>query len=110
MGAAPPKAATNYHMVAIGSGAGGYTAANRAGQLGLKTACAEGAAVQVSATRSATATATATAATTGGLTPTASASTTPTSSATYSATGNGDSHHGSNCNPDTGRRQAEDLT
>ena len=44
MGAVPPKAATNYDVVAIGSGVGGYTAANRAGQLGLKTACAEGAA------------------------------------------------------------------
>ncbi len=29
----------------IGSGVSGYTAANRAGQLGLKTACVEGAAV-----------------------------------------------------------------
>ncbi|MGA3341149.1 MAG: dihydrolipoyl dehydrogenase [Methylocella sp.] len=45
MGAAPPKAATDYDVVVIGSGVGGYTAANRAGQLGLKTACVEGAAV-----------------------------------------------------------------
>ncbi|PZV40109.1 dihydrolipoyl dehydrogenase [Mesorhizobium kowhaii] len=45
MGAAPPNAATNYDLVVIGSGVGGYTAANRAGQLGLKTACVEGAAV-----------------------------------------------------------------
>jgi hypothetical protein len=45
MGAAPPKAATDYDVVVIGSGVGGYTAANRAGQLGQKTACVEGAAV-----------------------------------------------------------------
>jgi dihydrolipoamide dehydrogenase len=45
MGAAPPKAATDYDVVVIGSGVGGCTAANRAGQLGLKTACVEGAAV-----------------------------------------------------------------
>jgi len=45
MGAASPKAATDYDVVVIGSGVGGYTAANRAGQLGLKTACVEGAAV-----------------------------------------------------------------
>ncbi len=45
MGAAPPKAATDYDVVVIGSGVGGYTAANRAGQLGLKMACVEGAAV-----------------------------------------------------------------
>src|SRR5271163_3171338 len=31
-----------YDVVVIGSGVGGYTAANRAGQLGLKTACVEG--------------------------------------------------------------------
>ena len=40
MGAAPPKAATDYDVVVIGSGVGGYTATNRAGQLGLKTVCA----------------------------------------------------------------------
>jgi pyruvate/2-oxoglutarate dehydrogenase complex dihydrolipoamide dehydrogenase (E3) component len=45
MGAAPPKAATDHDVVVIGSGVGGYTAPNRAGQLGLKTACVEGAAV-----------------------------------------------------------------
>jgi len=45
MGAAPPKAATDYDAVVIGSGVGGYTTANRAGQLRLKTACVEGAAV-----------------------------------------------------------------
>jgi len=45
MGAAPPKAATDYDVVVIGSGVSGYTAANRAGQLGLKTACVEGAPV-----------------------------------------------------------------
>jgi len=45
MGAAPPKAATDYDVVVIGSRVSGYTAANRAGQLGLKTACVEGAAV-----------------------------------------------------------------
>jgi NADPH-dependent 2,4-dienoyl-CoA reductase/sulfur reductase-like enzyme len=32
----------NYDVVVIGSGVGGYTAAIRAGQLGLKTACIEG--------------------------------------------------------------------
>ena len=35
----------NYDVVVIGSGVGGYTAAIRAGQLGLKTACIEGARV-----------------------------------------------------------------
>src|SRR5258706_6341288 len=45
MGAPPPNIATNYDVVVIGGGVGGYTAANRAGQLGLKTACVEGAAV-----------------------------------------------------------------
>jgi pyruvate/2-oxoglutarate dehydrogenase complex dihydrolipoamide dehydrogenase (E3) component len=45
MGAAPPKAATDYDVMVIGSGVGGCTAANRAGQLGLKTACVEDAAV-----------------------------------------------------------------
>jgi dihydrolipoamide dehydrogenase len=37
--------ATDYDVVVIGSGVGGYTAAIRAGQLGLRTACVEGAAV-----------------------------------------------------------------
>jgi dihydrolipoamide dehydrogenase len=41
----PSKAAANYDVVVIGSGVGGYTAAIRAGQLGLKTACVEGAQV-----------------------------------------------------------------
>jgi dihydrolipoamide dehydrogenase len=41
----PPRTATTYDVVVIGSGVGGYTAAIRAGQLGLKTACVEGAAV-----------------------------------------------------------------
>src|SRR5271163_3417411 len=41
----PSTAAANYDVVVIGSGVGGYTAAIRAGQLGLKTACVEGAAV-----------------------------------------------------------------
>jgi dihydrolipoamide dehydrogenase len=36
---------TNYDVVVIGSGVGGYTAAIRAGQLGFKTACIEGAGV-----------------------------------------------------------------
>ena len=45
MAPAPSKAAANYDVVVIGSGAGGYTAAIRAGQLGLKTACVEGAPV-----------------------------------------------------------------
>jgi pyruvate/2-oxoglutarate dehydrogenase complex dihydrolipoamide dehydrogenase (E3) component len=36
---------TDYDVVVIGSGVGGYTAAIRAGQLGLRTACVEGAAV-----------------------------------------------------------------
>jgi len=44
MRASPLTAATDYDVVVIGSGVGGYTAANRAGQLGLKTACVEGAA------------------------------------------------------------------
>ena len=35
-----PKAATDYDVVVIGSVVGGYTATNRAGQLGLKTVCA----------------------------------------------------------------------
>ena len=35
----------DYDVVVIGSGVGGYTAAIRAGQLGLRTACVEGAAV-----------------------------------------------------------------
>src|ERR1700730_11229203 len=38
----PPKAATNYDVVVIGSGVGGHTAAIRSGKLGLKTACVEG--------------------------------------------------------------------
>ena len=33
---------TNYDVLVIGSGPGGYVAAIRAAQLGLKTACAEG--------------------------------------------------------------------
>jgi dihydrolipoamide dehydrogenase len=45
MGAVPPEAATDYDVVVIGNGVGGYTAASRPGQLGLKTACVEGAAV-----------------------------------------------------------------
>jgi len=45
MGATPPQAATEYDVVVIGSGVGGYTAVNRAGQPGLKTARVEGAAV-----------------------------------------------------------------
>ncbi|MDB5467278.1 MAG: dihydrolipoyl dehydrogenase [Phenylobacterium sp.] len=45
MGAAPPNIASNYDVVVIGSGVGGDTAANRAGQLGLKTACVEGTSV-----------------------------------------------------------------
>src|ERR1700693_1544402 len=36
---------TNYDVVVIGSGVGGYTAAIRAGQLGFKTDCIEGAGV-----------------------------------------------------------------
>jgi dihydrolipoamide dehydrogenase len=39
----PSEAAPSYDVVVIGSGVGGYTAAIRAGQLGLKTACVEGA-------------------------------------------------------------------
>ena len=39
----PSEAAASYDVVVIGSGVGGYTAAIRAGQLGLKTACVEGA-------------------------------------------------------------------
>jgi dihydrolipoamide dehydrogenase len=35
--------AKDYDVVVIGSGVGGYTVAIRAGQLGLKTACSEGA-------------------------------------------------------------------
>src|ERR1700731_1999962 len=38
---APSQAAAAYDVVVIGSGVGGYTAAIRAGQLGLKTACVE---------------------------------------------------------------------
>jgi len=37
--------AKDYDVVVIGSGVGGYTAAIRAGQLGLRTACIAGAAV-----------------------------------------------------------------
>jgi pyruvate/2-oxoglutarate dehydrogenase complex dihydrolipoamide dehydrogenase (E3) component len=33
MGAAPTNAATDYDVVVIGSGVGGYTAANHAGQV-----------------------------------------------------------------------------
>jgi len=40
-----PKTTATYDVVVIGSGVGGYTAAIRAGQLGLKTACVEGATV-----------------------------------------------------------------
>jgi len=36
MAQAPSEAAVNYDVVVIGSGVGGYTAAIRAGQLGLK--------------------------------------------------------------------------
>jgi dihydrolipoamide dehydrogenase len=39
----PSEATASYDVVVIGSGVGGYTAAIRAGQLGLKTACVEGA-------------------------------------------------------------------
>lgn len=42
MGAGPSKAAADYDVVVIGGGVGGYIAAIRAGQLGLKTACVEG--------------------------------------------------------------------
>lgn len=35
----------DYDVVVIGSGVGGYTGAIRAGQLGLRTACVEGAPV-----------------------------------------------------------------
>jgi dihydrolipoamide dehydrogenase len=45
MAPALSKAATNYDVVVIGSGVGGYTAAIRAGQLGRKTAYLEGALV-----------------------------------------------------------------
>ncbi len=45
MAPAPSKAATNFDVVVIGSGVGGYTAAIRVGELGLKTACVEGAPV-----------------------------------------------------------------
>jgi dihydrolipoamide dehydrogenase len=41
MAPVPSKAAANYDVVMIGSGVGHYTAAIRAGQLGLKTACVE---------------------------------------------------------------------
>jgi pyruvate/2-oxoglutarate dehydrogenase complex dihydrolipoamide dehydrogenase (E3) component len=42
---APSQAAAAYDVVVVGSGVGGYTAAIRAGQLGLKTACVEAAPV-----------------------------------------------------------------
>ena len=45
MAPAPSKAAADYDVVVIGRGVGGYIAAIRAGQLGLKTACVEGTAV-----------------------------------------------------------------
>ena len=45
MAEAPSEATADYDVVVIGSGVGGYTAAIRAGQLGLKTACVEGTAV-----------------------------------------------------------------
>ena len=38
----PSETPSNYDVVVIGSGVGGYTAAIRAGQLGLKTACVAG--------------------------------------------------------------------
>ena len=41
----PSEAAANYEVVVIGSRVGGYTAAIRAGQLGLKTVCVEAAPV-----------------------------------------------------------------
>jgi dihydrolipoamide dehydrogenase len=41
----PVAADAAYDVVVIGSGVGGYTAAIRAGQLGLKTACIEGTSV-----------------------------------------------------------------
>jgi dihydrolipoamide dehydrogenase len=45
MAQAPSEAAADYDVAVIGSGVGGDTAAIRAGQLGLKTACVEGTAV-----------------------------------------------------------------
>ena len=42
MAPAPSKAAADYDVAVIGSGVGGYIAAIRAGQVGLKTACVEG--------------------------------------------------------------------
>jgi dihydrolipoamide dehydrogenase len=42
MAPAPSNTEANYDVIVIGSGVGGYTAAIRAGQLGLKTACIEG--------------------------------------------------------------------
>jgi pyruvate/2-oxoglutarate dehydrogenase complex dihydrolipoamide dehydrogenase (E3) component len=40
-----PSQAAAYDVVVVGNGVGGYTAAIRAGQLGLKTACVEAAPV-----------------------------------------------------------------
>jgi thioredoxin reductase len=37
----PSATSSSYDVVVIGSGVGGYTAAIRAGQLGLKTGCVE---------------------------------------------------------------------
>lgn len=42
MGAGPIQGSCRLCVVVIGSGVGGYIAAIRAGQLGLKTACVEG--------------------------------------------------------------------
>ena len=42
MAPVPSNTDVHYDVVVIGSGVGGYTAAIRAGQLGLKTACIEG--------------------------------------------------------------------
>jgi dihydrolipoamide dehydrogenase len=42
MALSPSNTDADYDVVVIGSGVGGYTAAIRAGQLGLKTACIEG--------------------------------------------------------------------
>jgi dihydrolipoamide dehydrogenase len=42
MALSPSNTDAHYDVVVIGSGVGGYTAAIRAGQLGLKTACIEG--------------------------------------------------------------------
>ena len=41
----PSATPSSYDVVVIGSGVGGYTAAIRAGQLGLKTGCVEAAPV-----------------------------------------------------------------